>query len=106
MNHACIPSTVAVTLTKASLAFLAAYDLPAGAEVTLRYCKLQMPVELRRSELKRQKGFECSCSRCNLEAEKVPPELAQRLMHVQERAAALDLPAPDFLAAIEEVTAV
>eukprot|EP00930_Biecheleria_cincta_P002436 TRINITY_DN103449_c0_g1_i1.p1 TRINITY_DN103449_c0_g1~~TRINITY_DN103449_c0_g1_i1.p1 ORF type:complete len:765 (+),score=150.32 TRINITY_DN103449_c0_g1_i1:124-2418(+) len=106
MNHACIPSTVAVPLTRQTLAFVAAYDLPVGAEVTNRYCKLHMPCELRRTELLRQKQFKCLCRRCAVESQGVPTELAQRLAHAQEQASNLDLQPSAFFEALGELSSV
>ncbi|CAE7471071.1 unnamed protein product, partial [Symbiodinium microadriaticum] len=106
MNHACVPSTLTVPLSRATLAFVAAHSIEPGEEITFRYCTLMMPVELRRTELRRQKGFDCQCKRCTLEAEAVLAELAQRLLHVQQRAAKLELKPEDFLAALDEVAAV
>ncbi|CAJ1357738.1 unnamed protein product, partial [Effrenium voratum] len=105
LNHACLPSTVAVPLTKTTLAFVAARGMPAGAELTTRYCQLQLPLAQRRAELKRQKGFDCHCRRCEVESI-VPDQLSRKLLEAQQRAAALDLPPTDFLTALNEVAAI
>ncbi|CAE8626708.1 unnamed protein product [Polarella glacialis] len=55
MNHACTPSVLAVPLSGKLLAFVAACELPVGAELTTRYVRLATTPQPRREELRAQK---------------------------------------------------
>mmetsp|Transcript_32865 Transcript_32865/g.102615 ORF Transcript_32865/g.102615 Transcript_32865/m.102615 type:complete len:466 (-) Transcript_32865:42-1439(-) len=68
MNHSCEPSVCTLHVGMEVMVFRASRDLPEGAEVTDSYTNLFLLRSERQKNLREQKGFSCTCSRCSLEA--------------------------------------
>eukprot|EP00929_Paragymnodinium_shiwhaense_P033798 TRINITY_DN18497_c1_g1_i1.p1 TRINITY_DN18497_c1_g1~~TRINITY_DN18497_c1_g1_i1.p1 ORF type:complete len:906 (-),score=216.29 TRINITY_DN18497_c1_g1_i1:76-2793(-) len=100
MNHSCLPSVTTVPVTKATLCIVAAYKLPAGAELSNRYFKLDLPAKIRQEELQERQEFLCACPRCAADLSELPEETVQRILLLQEKASALDVPTPDLVSAL------
>eukprot|EP00927_Polykrikos_kofoidii_P009360 TRINITY_DN13904_c0_g1_i1.p1 TRINITY_DN13904_c0_g1~~TRINITY_DN13904_c0_g1_i1.p1 ORF type:complete len:1060 (-),score=190.57 TRINITY_DN13904_c0_g1_i1:92-2803(-) len=106
LNHCCTPTTVPVPLTQDTLAFVAAFTLSRGSELTNRYVVLGAPRNIRRQELWEQKGFACECSRCQAELAAVPEELTRKLTALQDGASRLELPPEQFQHVLGELATV
>lgn len=68
LNHSCAPNTGSIYLGNSTVCIFAAHDLESGTELTDSYADLFHPKIQRIKELCAQKGFTCSCARCQTEA--------------------------------------
>eukprot|EP00891_Asterochloris_glomerata_P006071 jgi/Astpho2/6071/Aster-x0715 len=105
LNHDCLPNVArfdnfdSAALGQTQLEFKALHDLPAGVEVTACYFPLTWDYEERRERCQEQYGFECTCSRCKMEAAWLAEEVA--MVSSSEADAQFDLQPESPLAAQE-----
>lgn len=70
-NHSCVPNTHHISNTDeagSNVYFLTNQPVKAGEELTISYCDVDAPLELRQNTLRGQYGFDCDCSKCKAEA--------------------------------------
>eukprot|EP00127_Corallochytrium_limacisporum_P003848 Clim_evm62s153 gene=Clim_evmTU62s153 len=79
-NHGCYFNALHVSTGRLGvLEVRAARPIKKGEEVTISYCDFFSPKEIRKGELKRDRGFVCNCSACVNEAIDVDSNLEVRL---------------------------
>lgn len=67
LNHACDPNCAVRWARGGHLLVVVTRDVPMDAELTIGYCALDEPRDVRRAELRERYGFECDCARCAAE---------------------------------------
>lgn len=63
LNHSCLPNVIFGEKDN-QMYFMAVRDIEKGEEICDSYIDITLPIKKRKTELKKQYGFDCQCERC------------------------------------------